>query len=454
MRLNFFIRQCSTRQRLRCNHLLFLLLFFLTLGLLAGLSQRYALQSDWSYGQRNTLSEASQTLLAGMDGPVRVTAYARETPTLREAIRRLVDRYQRYKLDLTLVFVNPDLLPDRVRELGLTLDGELYIDYRGRGEKVQRLGEQAMTQALQRLSRGRERVVRFLTGHGERKPDGVANHDLGSFGRELEKIGIQSRLLDLAKELHIPAATIALVIASPQLPLPPAEVQAVLDYVKQGGNLLWLREPQEPSGWRPLAAALGVAALPGMVVDADAPKLGISSPAFIPIADYGPHPITALLRAPALLPQAVALELPSPADWKAAVLLESQSRAWTEIGALSDSSRFDPDTTERAGPLLVGVALSRPRPPDSEQRIVVIGDGDFLTNTYLGNGANLQLGLNILNWLTLDDALIAVRPRAAPDPNLNLSDRALALIAGVFLIGLPGTLLISGWLIGFYRRRR
>ena len=76
----------------------------------------------------------------------------------------------------------------------------------------------------------------------------------------------------------------------------------VLDYVKQGGNLLWLREPQELSGWQPLAAALGVAALPGMVVDADAPKLGISSPAFIPIADYGPHPITAPLRAPALLP--------------------------------------------------------------------------------------------------------------------------------------------------------
>ena len=85
---------------------------------------------------------------------------------------------------------------------------------------------------------------------------------------------------------------------------------------------------------------------------------------------------------------------------------------------------------------------------------MVTGDGDFLTNTYLGNGANLQLGLNLLNWLTLDDALIAVRPRAAPDPNLNLSDQALALIAGVFLIGLPGTLLISGWLIGFYRRRR
>ncbi len=446
----------SIRRRLWRHHLLFLALFGLVIGLLAWLSQRYVVQADWSYSQRNTLSAASQTLLAGMDGPVRITAYARDTPTLREAIRRLVGRYQRYKPDLSLVFVNPDLLPDRMRELGLTVDGELYVDYRGHGEKVQHLSEQTITQTLQRLCRGQERVVRFVTGHGERKSDGIANHDLGNFGRGLEQIGIQARSVDLTKEPQLPAGTAALVIASPQLPLPATEVQAVLTYVEQGGNLLWLREPQEPAGWQPLAAALGVTVLPGTVVDPDAPKLGtISNPTFIPIVDYGPHPITMPLRSPTLLPQAVALDLQPTAGWKAAILLESQSRAWTETGALDGAIQFDPNTTERTGPLTVGVALSRPRPATPEQqRVVVIGDGDFLTNTYLGNGANLQLGINILNWLTLDDALITVPPRTAPDSQLNLSDRALAVLAGVFLIGLPGILLISGWLISFQRRRR
>ncbi len=446
----------SIRRRLWRHHLLFLALFGLVIGLLAWLSQRYVVQADWSYSQRNTLSAASQTLLAGMDGPVRITAYARDTPTLREAIRRLVGRYQRYKPDLSLVFVNPDLLPDRMRELGLTVDGELYVDYRGHGEKVQHLSEQTITQTLQRLCRGQERVVRFVTGHGERKSDGIANHDLGNFGRGLEQIGIQARSVDLTKEPQLPAGTAALVIASPQLPLPATEVQAVLTYVEQGGNLLWLREPQEPAGWQPLAAALGVTVLPGTVVDPDAPKLGtISNPTFIPIVDYGPHPITMPLRSPTLLPQAVALDLQPTAGWKAAILLESQSRAWTETGALDGAIQFDPNTTERTGPLTVGVALSRPRPAAPEQqRVVVIGDGDFLTNTYLGNGANLQLGINILNWLTLDDALITVPPRTAPDSQLNLSDRALAVLAGVFLIGLPGILLISGWLISFQRRRR
>ncbi|MDV7392168.1 hypothetical protein RZS08_12465, partial [Arthrospira platensis SPKY1] len=122
-------------------------------------------------------------------------------------------RYQRFKPDLTLSFVNPDLLPDQVRELEITRDGELYLEYRGRGEKVRDLGEQAVTHALQRLSRQTERVLLFLDGHGERKPLGTANPDLGTFVRELAKTGILARPLDLTAEAPISAA--ALVIAGP-----------------------------------------------------------------------------------------------------------------------------------------------------------------------------------------------------------------------------------------------
>ena len=446
----------SLRRRLWWQNQLFTLLFVLVIGLLAWLSVRYPLQVDWTVNGRNTLSAASQTLLATMDGPIQVTAYVREQSALRDAIARVIGRYQRYKPDLTLHFVNPDLLPDRARELGITGDGLLYVDYGGRGEKLQQINEQALTQILQRLSRPGERVVLFLDGHGERKPLGVANHDLGTFSRELEKIGIRPRPFDLALEARIPPDAAALVIAGPRTPLPPGTLEAILEYMQQGGHLLWLRDPDEPAVLQPLAAALGIAFLPGVVVDADAPSLGIKNPAFIPIADYGPHPITEKLRAPALLPQAAALAVQPAADWTAMVLLESQARSWTETGPLDGTLRFDQDSAEQSGPLTVGVALSRPRPDAApqQQRIVVIGDGDFLSNTYLGNGANLELGLNIFNWLTADDIPILIPPRVAPDPNLNLSAGALAVMAAVLLIGLPATLLASGWLIWFRRRRR
>lgn len=452
------------RWRLWFQNLLFLLLLGMVISLLAWLSNRYLIQADWTAGGRNTLSEASQTLLARLDGPVRITAYARDNPTLRDGIARLISRYQRHKPDLDLTFINPDFLPEQVRELGITRDGELYLEYRGRHEKLQQLSEQALTRALQRLSRQQKRKVLFLEGHGERKPLGVANHDLGTFGRELEQAGIQVRLLNLGVEPHIPSDTTTLVIAGPQMSLPPSEVQTILEYVNQGGHLLWLLDPGDHSGLSDLASALGVTVLPGVVVDANAPRLGIQNPTFIPVADYGPHPVTDSLRSPTLLPGTAALGLQPPAGWEATALLETQPRSWTETGPLNGEIRFDANTVERSGPLTVGWALFRPYPgattgasspqTAAQQRLVVIGDGDFLSNTYLGNGANLELGLNILNWLTLDDMLIAIRPKTAPDQNLELSDRALALLAALFLFVLPGTLLGSGWLIWFYRRRR
>ena len=66
----------------------------------------------------------------------------------------------------------------------------------------------------------------------------------------------------------------------------------------------------------------------------------------------------------------------------------------------------------------------------------------------------MELGLNLLNWLTLQEAPVIIRPKTAPDQSLNLSDGALSLLAAFFLVVMPGGLLVSGWLIWHRRRRR
>lgn len=86
--------------------------------------------------------------------------------------------------------------------------------------------------------------------------------------------------------------------------------------------------------------------------------------------------------------------------------------------------------------------------------MLVVGDGDFLSNAYLGNGANLDLGLNIVHWLTHDDELIAIRPRSAPDRTLELSKTAQLFIGFGFLFVIPGLLLTAGILIWLKRRKR
>jgi ABC-type uncharacterized transport system involved in gliding motility auxiliary subunit len=83
-----------------------------------------------------------------------------------------------------------------------------------------------------------------------------------------------------------------------------------------------------------------------------------------------------------------------------------------------------------------------------------MGDADFISNQYLGNGGNLEIGVNLINWLSHDDRLIAINPRPAPDTQLELSQPELTVIAAFFLILLPLGLLGSGLRIWLKRRKR
>ena len=134
-------------------------------GLLAFLSTRYEVSFDWTAAKRHTLSAASVAVLKTMKDPITITAFAREgTPedkAIRDRIVFLVDRYRRIKPEIHLDFVNPDRAPDRVRDLGIRLNGELVVSYQGRDQHVETHTEQAMTNALQSLARATERWLCF-----------------------------------------------------------------------------------------------------------------------------------------------------------------------------------------------------------------------------------------------------------------------------------------------------
>lgn len=452
----------ASRRQLQFQNLVFLIGLLVVTGLLAWLSTRYNHETDWTSSGRNTLSLESRRLLDEMPDAVHVTAFAREAPLLRNHIRDLIARYQRHKPDVTLNFVNPDTDPDRVRELGITLDGELLVAYQGRSEKVQDLSEQNLTNTLLRIARQEQRRVAFLSGHGERDLHGQANHDLGKFGKLLEQKGIALQALNLASTPEIPADVSLLVIADPRVALLPGEIKLIHRYLLDGGNLLWLLESGPLGGLEPVAEVLGVEPLPGVIVDATTQLFGIDNPAFALIPDYPPHPITRELTSLTLFPQATALEVAAPDDWNAEPLLTTLNRAWTEIGPMSGEIRFDEDSDERLGPLDIGFAFTRQYPlkdqadgtGSRQQRVVVIGDSDFLSNAFLGNGGNVTLGLNLFNWLNHDDQFITITARTAGDVNLELSKIAQAVIGLGFLFGLPLLLLGSGFTIWWRRRNR
>ena len=439
----------KTHLQIRLQNIFFVAVFLVFIAMLAWLGDRYNVSSDWTKNSRNTLSDSSIALLEKIDGPISITSFVRPN----EQIENFVRRYQHYKEDISLNFIDPDIEPQLARENGVRVKGELVLRYGERRENLQTLSEQAMTNALQRLARNADRFIVFLEGHGERSPRGRANHDLSDWTTQLESRGINTQTINLGVTQLIPDNASALVIASPQVDLLPGESSIISEYLSKGGNLLWLSDPGATHGLGALAEQLGIEFHPGMVVDPTTQRLGLNDPRITIIAEYGTQAVTNNFSNLTLFPQATAIELIEGSEWQADPFLITASDSWSETGELQGELALDAGE-DIPGPLNIGVILTRNSAAETplEQRVIVIGDGDFLSNQYLGNAGNQELGLNLANWLSRDDAFINIPAKTSTDLSLEFSASTAGIIGLVFIL-LPLLLLAAGFVI-WQRRRR
>ena len=441
----------------RARSVAFVLLLLGGFVLLLWVSQRWSWQVDVSASGRNTLGAMSQETLQHLAGPLKITAFVEDGSPLRRQIGDLVARYQRYKHDIELSFVViGDKLDAPDSATSRTQAGDLLVEYKGVQRTVRGVREVQLTSALVALARGDERWLVFVTGHGERDPLGEANFDLGLFGKQLVAKGFRLHRLNLAALEAIPDNTATLVIASPQVDWLPGEVALAQDYLAHGGNVLWLQEPQSLRGLAPLATQLGVEPQVGLVIDPDTQRLGIKNPALVLAASYGRHPITQGFNLVTVFPFAAGLGVLDVDGWHSDALAFTSDQSWIEQGSLAQDVSFD-KATDIAGPATLAVALNKPRvvaAQQTEQRVVVVGDGDFLSNAYLGNGGNLELGLRMMNWLSHDDELISLSSRDTADSTLTLSTNALAVLGFGLLVVAPALMVTLGFVIGWRRNRR
>jgi hypothetical protein len=363
-------------------------------------------------------------------------------------IEEFVRPYQRAKPDIALALVDPREQPKAATDAGVRAPVELVVEYQRRTVHLTEFNEQALANALLRLARGAERLVLWLDGHGERKLNGSANHDLGEYGRQLEAKGFRLSSLNLVLAQEVPANAALVVIASPQIEVLPAEVQKLKRYLAGGGNLLWLIDPEPLRGLAPIAEMLGLVLTPGIVVDPEAVRLN-APPTLALAAVYGRHAVTEGFNLVTVFPQVRQLGTIESDEWRIRPLVEVAPRGCVKTG--KPEGRCDPNR-DVAGPIVVASAFER-SVGEKQQRVVVIGNASFLSNTFIGNGGNRDLGVNLVNWLAGDESLITIQPRGAADGAISIDQNVLYLIAFGFLLVLPLAFVITGAAIWWRRRR-
>jgi hypothetical protein len=245
----------------------------------------------------------------------------------------------------------------------------------------------------------------------------------------LNEIGFEMRPLVTATASAVPSDCTVVAEIGPRAALAAGEASLLADYLKDGGRLVMLIDPQFPVDAElqgKLFAPLGLATEAAIVID---PLNHFrTDPDKVAVPYYPPHPITERL-ALTVFAQARPIHLAKPpAAVESAVLAASSKASFlrppSAAGGIADASEGQGPSEAEHGERALVVALEGAFPggtPDKRFRLVVSGTSKFATNEYFPYVSNGELSVAIMRWLAEEDTAPNVAPRAYTVPEIVLT---------------------------------
>lgn len=278
----------------------------------------------------------------------------------------------------------------------------------------------------------------------------------------LEREGYEVSPLVLSQAGSVEPDTTAVIVADPQKPLLPAEVEALGRYVAAGGRVLLLLGPGPVTGVETLTSPWGVTFRHDTVIDPVSRLFGgdYTTPV---IRSYGQHEIVKDFRLVTVFPlaQSLAYDASKASAVEYQALAMTSPESWGETQIVGGKARFDAGSDTR-GPMDLAAAVSPKLPPPGEDdtaaappawRAVVFGNGRFVTNGFFNASGNGDLFVAAVNWLAEEHDLIAIRPKESQSSPLLLTAGQQRLIFWIPVVLVPGLITAWGWVVWRQRRR-
>ncbi len=469
----------------------------------------FVLRSDreWDLTREGLRELAPQTIqiLESLNHDVTVSCFLVRTgdpliDVTQDKTRRFLERCQQYSPHLLVEFIDPQREPEALEALDVLRVanvGTVVLHAGARQREIPlssvttRLEEREFTNALINVARESDSKVYFLTGHGERD---VADEDPKSGGSNFrlwlnrESYAVESCIIPTDRP-RIPQDCSVLIIGGYESDLRSDEIEALDDYMANGGRLLLLTDPQivlDPSALRAeqmrpwLKKRFGVEVQSDIIVSrATEGYRAMMIPDFALLGDLEEfvepsdeflgsfntqHPITRVLDKQMVFTLARSLVLADdmPGDAQGTVLLRSTPDTWAEVD-LSDVVQrrtIVQDDDELVGPLPVAVAVTAPSNVEvgagarrRDTRLVVVGDSTLASNEDINFAGNQNFLLNTVAWLAEQEDLIAIRPTGKQDLPISMTPNQQRLIAWIAILGTSQAVALVGLVVYVLRRR-
>lgn len=381
-----------------------------------------------------------------------------------------------FQVDSAL-FKSPEVFNKR-----FDLESEMFafmeLKYKGRTAIVRTFldggpwpDQQNMNAAFSRLLQDDMPKVYFVAGELERNiyKEGERdyfNHVLGKGNRHsLLNLGFDTDTLNLTTH-DIPASTTLLVMADPKKDLSPAVMKKLQTYIDNGGNMLLLGEPGKQQVLNPLLSQTGVQFHNGQLVELSKNETPDKITNYYTLDGLGLAEQTALVRHKYVWEHghkedsmkngfagAAAITWSDSSFTIKPVFMSSPGKSWIKMGKLvADSAApvFSPaegDVLENS--YSTAIELSRQR-NNKEQRIIIAGDADFLSNVREREGKMVPL----YAWLSYNKHPVYTPYPRVKDNDFILSPAGATVQRILFVWVLPAVLLVTGTVLLIRRKRK
>jgi len=352
--------------------------------------QKYAIELS----SKNALTQQTIQLLQSLvdEKSVVFEIYAQPHSLLANKIRDFFIPYLRYNPVISLEFVDPSSQPAKVQENAISMQGEIVLSFKDQAISKQvhmtELSESALVNALMNLQNNKDEWLVFAEGYGMRQIDDESDLGLSTSLLNLKKIGLKIARMPLTTAVKLPDNVKAIVLAAPTETLDAEIVDWLMDQRQRGVSLWWMSATNGSS------QALLEIAFEVMLGDKLSNKEDMK---------YVSHAITKNFNQPLFMPDSIEI--------------------------ISDnSSSFIQSSKDKS------LAVAR---DDQLNRLLVMGNVDFISNQYVNSAANKNMLMRVVDWLLYHDDRANIALKVNKHTQLWLSEAQWLAFSVFFLIIVP-----------------
>jgi len=203
-----------------------------------------------------------------------------------------------------------------------------------------------------------------------------------------------------------------------------------------------------------LLSSWGVTPEKNLLLDENPVSQLVGLDATVPlVTTYESHPIVNEMNQQATgFPLSRSLDTKNTDKTAVSKLFSTSANSFATTNLSSAEIRIDPAKDKKGPFTLAAAATYNTGRPNSQGRVVVVGDSRWASNSFLRFNGNRNLMLNMMNWLSSDEDLISIRPKEPEDRRISLTRAQFLSLQLTSQILLPLIVVVGGLMVWARRR--